>query len=180
MSAGKDIVISGESIMNIAYISAGSNIGNRETNLEFGARRLGERGKILRASSFFETEPVGYSEQPWFLNQVLKLETMLTPHELLARCNEIEHDSGRVRTFPNAPRTLDLDILLCGDQVICEPDLIIPHPRMTERRFVLEPLAEIAPDLLHPVEKKTIRDLLANCPNTTAIRKFHILTTEIL
>ena len=166
--------------MNIAYISAGSNIGNRETNLEFGARRLVERGKILRASSFFETEPVGYNEQPWFINQVLKLETTLTPRELLARCNEIERDGGRIRTFSNAPRTLDLDILFYGDQVISEPDLIIPHPRMTERRFVLEPLAEIAPDLLHPVEKKTIRELLANCPNTTAIRKFHILTTEIL
>ena len=162
--------------MNIVYISSGSNIGNRAANLEFGARRLDERGNILRASSFFETEPVGYNEQPWFLNQVLKLQTTLTPRELLAQCNEIERDGGRVRTFPNAPRTLDLDILFYDDQVINEPDLIIPHPRMTERRFVLEPLAEIAPDLLHPIEKKTIHYLLANCPNTTVIRKFHIRT----
>ncbi|MCL2878210.1 MAG: 2-amino-4-hydroxy-6-hydroxymethyldihydropteridine diphosphokinase [Acidobacteria bacterium] len=160
--------------MNIAYISAGSNIGDREANLDFGARRLGKRGNLTRISSVFETEPVGYTDQSWFLNQVFELETSLTPHELLARCNEIERDGGRVRTFPNAPRTLDLDILLYGDQVISEPDLTVPHPRMTERRFVLEPLAEIAPELLHPVEKKTIRDLLARCPDTAAARKFHV------
>ena len=146
--------------MNITYISAGSNIGDREANLDFGARYLGKRGKILRVSSVIETEPVGYKDQPWFLNQVFELETILTPHELLAWCNKIEHDGGRVRTFPNAPRTLDIDILLYGDRIICDPGLIIPHPRMSERRFVLEPLAEIAPDLLHPVEKKTISELL--------------------
>ena len=157
--------------MTITYISAGSNIGGREANLDFGARRLGERGKILRTSSFFETEPVGYADQPWFLNQAFELETALTPRELLAWCNEIEQDGGRVRTFPNAPRTLDLDILLYGDQVISDPDLAIPHPRMTGRRFVLEPLAEIAPDLLHPVEKKTVRGLLDICPDTAAVRK---------
>lgn len=160
--------------MAIVYISAGSNIGSRETNLDFGARRLGERGKILRTSSFFETEPVGYADQPWFLNQVFELETALPPHELLAWCNEIERDGGRVRTFANAPRPLDLDILLYGDRIISEPDLVVPHPRMTERRFVLEPLAEIVPDLLHPIEKKTIRELLANCPDTAAVRKFQV------
>jgi len=146
--------------VNIAYISAGSNIGDREENLDFGARRLGERGKLLRKSSVYETEPVGYADQPWFLNQVFELETEFTPHELLAWCNEIERDGGRVRTFQNAPRTLDLDILLYGDLIISDPDLIIPHPRMTERRFVLEPLAEIAPGLLHPIEKMTIGELL--------------------
>ena len=157
--------------MVVAYISAGSNIGDREANLDFGARRLGERGKIIRASSFYETEPVGYADQPWFLNQVFELETMLTPHELLAWCNEIERDRGRVRTFPNAPRALDLDILLYGERVINDPNLVIPHPRMTERRFVLEPLAEIAPELTHPVEKKTVGRLLANCPDKAAARK---------
>ena len=146
--------------MNIAYISAGSNIGDRAANLDFGARRLDEQGKLIRKSSVFETEPMGYADQPWFLNQVFELETALTPFELLALCNEIERDGGRVRTFQNAPRTLDLDILLYDDRIISEPDLIIPHPRMTERRFVLEPLAEITPDLQHPVEKRTIRELL--------------------
>ncbi|MDR0310996.1 MAG: 2-amino-4-hydroxy-6-hydroxymethyldihydropteridine diphosphokinase [Acidobacteriota bacterium] len=165
--------------MNIAYISAGSNIGDREANLNFGARRLGERGKLIQASSFFETEPVGYADQPWFLNQVFELETALTPRELLAWCNEIERGGGRVRTFPNAPRTLDLDILFYGDRIISEPDLIIPHPRMTERRFVLEPLGEIAPELRHPVEKKTVRDLLANCPDAASVRKFHAQSAKI-
>jgi len=157
--------------VNIAYISAGSNIGDREANLEFAARRLGEHGKILGLSSFFETEPVGYADQAWFLNQAFELETALTPRELLSLCNEIERDGGRVRTFPNAPRTLDLDILLYGDRIISEPDLVIPHPRMADRRFVLEPLAEIAPDFQHPVEKKTIRELLVLCPDTAAVRK---------
>ena len=157
--------------MNIVFISAGSNVGDRRANLDFGARRLGDIGKIRRISSFFETEPVGYTNQPWFLNQALELETALKPHELLTWCNEIEHDGGRVRTFSNAPRTLDLDILLYGNLIISDPNLIIPHPRMTERRFVLEPIAEIAPDLLHPVEKKTMRELLAICPDTAAIRR---------
>lgn len=158
--------------MSIAYISAGSNVGDRVANLDFGARRLGEKGKIFRTSSFFETEPVGYADQPWFLNQVFELETALPPHELLAWCNEIERGGGRVRTFANAPRTLDLDILLYDDLIISAPDLIIPHPRMTERRFVLEPLAEIAPDLPHPVEKKTVRDLLALCRDVCRVRRF--------
>ena len=159
--------------VNIAYLSAGSNVGNRKAHLEFGARRLGERGTILKTSSFFETEPVGYADQSWFLNQVFELETDLTPRELLAWCNEIENDGGRVRTFLNAPRTLDLDILLYGGMIISEPDLIVPHPRMTERRFVLVPLAEIAPDLPHPVKTKTVRDLLNICPDTAAVRKIN-------
>ena len=165
--------------MNIAYISAGSNINDRAANLEFGARCLGERGIILRASSFFETEPVGYANQSWFLNRVFELETTLTPRALLVWCNEIEHDCGRVRTFPNAPRTLDLDILLYGNRIISEPDLVVPHPRMTERRFVLDPLAEIAPDLLHPVEKKTIRYLLEHCHDDAAVRKLITPDSEV-
>ena len=159
--------------MVITYISAGSNIGDREANLGFGARRLGGCGTILKASSFYETEPVGYADQSWFLNQVFELETALTPRELLVLCNEIERDGGRVRTFPNAPRTLDLDILLYGDLIISEPDLVIPHPRMTERRFVLEPLAEIAPNLTHPIEKRIISNLLDICPDAAAVRKIN-------
>ncbi|MDR0842625.1 MAG: 2-amino-4-hydroxy-6-hydroxymethyldihydropteridine diphosphokinase, partial [Acidobacteriota bacterium] len=152
--------------MTIAYISAGSNLGDRKTHLDFGAKALAGKGTLLRRSSFFETEPVGYADQPWFLNQVFALETELTPHELLALCNAIELEAGRVRTFRNAPRPLDLDILLYGDEVIDAPNLIVPHPRMAERRFVLEPLAEIAPDLRHPTLGVAIRELLQNCPDT--------------
>ena len=157
--------------MTIAYISAGSNLGDRQAYLDFGARSLAEEGTLLRRSSVFETEPVGYAEQPWFLNQVFELKTELAPQTLLARCNAIELEAGRVRTFRNAPRPLDLDILLYGNEVICDPDLIIPHPRMTERRFVLEPMVEIAPNLNYPTTGISIRELLKNCPDASAIRK---------
>jgi len=166
--------------LSIAYISAGSNIGDRAANLDFGERRLGEHGKILQASSVFETEPVGFADQPWFLNQVFKLETELPPRELLALCNKIERDGGRVRTFANAPRTLDLDILLYDGLIISEPDLIIPHPRMAERRFVLVPLAEIAPDLPHPVEKKTVRELLYRFTSESRISCVRALSVDKL
>jgi len=166
--------------MTIAYISAGTNLGDRAAHLAFGADRLSEQCRILRKSSFFETEPVGYADQPWFLNQVFELETALTPQMLLRFCQEIEYARGRIRTFPNAPRTLDLDILLYGDHVINEPDLIIPHPRLAERRFVLEPLTEIAPELIPPFSEKTVRELLEICPDTASVRIYEISGLNIL
>ncbi len=123
-----------------------------------------------RVSSLFETEPVGFREQPWFLNAVIEVETRLAPAALLGTCQAIESASGRIRTFRNAPRTLDLDILLYGNLMMSDPGLEIPHPRMAERRFVLEPLAQIAPALVHPVLKKTIRSLLEACPDSSAVR----------
>jgi 2-amino-4-hydroxy-6-hydroxymethyldihydropteridine diphosphokinase len=154
-----------------AYISAGSNLGNREAHLEHALDELEQAGTVLQASSCFETEPVGYADQPWFLNLAIELETRLTPSGLLHLCLGIEASRDRERSFPNAPRTLDLDILLYGDFVVQEEKLIIPHPRLVERRFVLEPLAEIAPDLLHPVLKKSVRSLLAACTDTSRIRR---------
>lgn len=156
--------------MHIAYISAGSNLGDRKAHLDYGASCLAQKTCVRQTSSYFETEPVGYSEQPWFLNQVFEVATLLQPRELLLFCQETEHAGGRIRTFPNAPRTLDLDILFYGDAIISEAGLIIPHPRLAERRFVLEPLMEIAPDLRHPVLKKTTRQLLALCPDTSVVR----------
>ena len=156
--------------MRSVFILAGSNLGDRKTNLEFALESLARGGTVINSSSCFETEPVGYSDQPWFLNQVIELETPLTPSELLKLCLEIETQCGRIRTFPNAPRTLDLDILLFGDAVIKQPGLIIPHPRMQERRFALEPLAQIAPDTIHPVLKKSIRSLLADCRDQAIVR----------
>ncbi len=155
----------------IAFLSAGSNLGDRKANLERAFAALRDAGaRPRRISSWFETEPMGFREQPWFLNVALEVETSLTPHGLLETCLAIEEAGGRVRTFQNAPRTLDLDILLYGDLVINCPQLVIPHPRLPERRFVLEPLAQLAPDVLHPVLKKTVRSLLESCPDTSAVR----------
>ena len=154
-----------------AYISAGSNIGDRKTNLEFALKALTPETVVKKVSSYFETEPVGYLNQPWFLNVAVEVETDFAPLELLKLCNGIEESGGRVRSFQNAPRTLDLDILLYGDLVMNDASLTIPHPRMAERRFVLEPLAQIAPDVMHPVLKQSIRQLLEACPDNSKVLK---------
>jgi len=153
------------------YLSAGSNLGDRLANLRQGISHLQKAGMtITRISSYFETEPIGFLDQPWFLNMALELETSFTPHQLMACCTRIEKQQGRVRNFPNGPRTLDLDILLYEDLVIADPLLVIPHPGMAERRFVLQPLAQIAPDQVHPTLKMTIRSLLDKCPDLSTVR----------
>jgi 2-amino-4-hydroxy-6-hydroxymethyldihydropteridine diphosphokinase len=119
---------------------------------------------VLRESPIYETEPVGYADQRWFLNMVVEAGTALFPMQLLTRIGKIEHTLGRVRTVPNGPRTIDIDILLYGSAAIRTPRLEVPHPRMHERRFVLAPLADLAPDLRHPVLRQTIRQLLEAAP----------------
>jgi 2-amino-4-hydroxy-6-hydroxymethyldihydropteridine diphosphokinase len=156
--------------MEQAFILAGTNLGDREANLEFARSSLEKGGIVKQISSCYETEPVGFLDQPWFLNQAIELETRLAPSELLLLCQNIELSCGRIRTFTNAPRTLDLDILIYGDFIVNENDLIIPHPRLPERRFALEPLAEIAPDFVHPALKKSIRSLLETCLDTSRVR----------
>jgi 2-amino-4-hydroxy-6-hydroxymethyldihydropteridine diphosphokinase len=158
--------------VHTVYISAGSNLGDRKANLESALAFLQRSCIIRRVSSFFETEPVGYLDQPWFLNIAAELETDLTPSELLNVCKSIEESCGRIRTFPNAPRTLDVDILLYDDVVMREEDLTIPHPGMENRRFVLEPLAQIAPDILHPVTGKSIQLLFKECRDPSEVRRF--------
>ena len=154
------------------YISAGSNLGDRKANLREGLQLLKSAGvHPLRVSSFFETEPVGGLDQPWFLNLALEVETALPPQALLRCCLQIELARGRVRSFRGASRTLDLDILLYRDTVMREPHLTIPHPRMAERRFVLEPLAEIAPEITHPVLKQTVVSLLQSCPDRSCVQR---------
>ncbi len=155
------------------YISAGANLGDRRRNLEQGLASLLEAGVLIRKrSSYFETEPVGFHEQPWFLNMVIEAETALTALGLLRLCQGIEVALGRARTFPGAPRLLDLDILFYGNLIIEMECLVIPHPRAAERRFVLEPLAQIAPTYVHPLLRQTISSLLASCRDTSIVRPF--------
>src|SRR5438876_4106603 len=156
-----------------AFLSLGSNLGDRGQNLRQALSGLA-RGHIepRRISSCYETEPVGYRDQPWFLNIAVEASTLLSPHELLDRCRHIESKIGRRRSFPGAPRTLDIDILLYGDQVIAAETLVIPHPRMQDRRFVLMPLSEIAPQVLHPLLKQTVQALFETCRDSSAVRLY--------
>ena len=150
------------------FLSLGSNVGDREGNLRAAVERL----PVSRVSPIYETEPVDYADQPWFLNLVVEAETELSPHALLATTAHIEQELGRVRYIPKGPRIIDIDILLFGDQVVNAPNLQIPHPRMAERRFVLAPLADLAPDLRHPVTHRTVREMLAAAPPET-VRLLH-------
>ena len=146
-----------------AYISLGSNLGHREASLHRALELLRERaGNVVATSSFHETEPVGYTAQPRFLNAVAAIETQLPPEKLMATLLAIERELGRDRaaTVPKGPRTIDLDLLLYDDRIIDSPGLTVPHPAMHERRFVLEPLAEIAPHAVHPILKRSAQALL--------------------
>lgn len=147
--------------MKIVYLSLGSNLGDRESHLRSAIQRLPAKEiEVRRLSSLYETEPRDLGAQPWFLNLVLEAETKAFPLQLLDRLQAIEREMGRKRTVAKGPRNIDLDILLYGSVVIQTPKLSIPHPRLAERRFVLEPLAELAPDARHPVLRRSIRDLL--------------------
>ena len=134
-----------------AYLGLGSNLGDRRANIERGLAMVGRLGVVTAVSSMLETSPVGFSRQPRFLNAACRLWTSLDPFQLLAKVQAVERAVGRHRAFPNAPRTLDIDILVFGRAVLEAPHLILPHPRLRERRFALEPLSEIAPELQHPV-----------------------------
>jgi 2-amino-4-hydroxy-6-hydroxymethyldihydropteridine diphosphokinase len=152
------------------YLSLGSNLGDRYANLRAAIERLGEAGAIRSVSGFYETEPVELRDQPWFLNCVVVLETRDTPRALLKKVLAIEREMGRLRMKDKGPRSIDIDILLFGDRVVEERGLKIPHPAMHQRRFVLEPLAEIAPEAFHPLLRKTARELLADLPVGQVVR----------
>ena len=153
------------------YLSLGSNVGDREAQLRAAQARLTAVGRVVVASSFYETEPVEFTEQPWFLNFVLALETSNTPQQLMTAILRIEEEMGRRRTQKKGPRSIDIDILLFDDIIMDSTNLTIPHPALQQRRFVLEPMAEIAPEVVHPSLKKTIRELRDTLPPGQVVRK---------
>ncbi len=155
----------------VVYLSLGSNVGNREEHLREAIGRLESAGRVISVSSFYETEPVEFTQQAWFVNCAVGLETTKLPAQLMTSLLDIEQAMGRQRTRKKGPRTIDIDILLFGDTIIDSPTLTIPHPAMHERRFVLEPLAEIAPELRHPVLNRTVRELRDALPAGQAVRK---------
>ena len=155
----------------IVYLSLGSNLGDRDANLHSAIERLRALGEIVTVSSLYETEPVEFTAQPWFLNCVVKLDTERMPKQLLAGILDVEQQMGRRRTQNKGPRVIDIDILLFGNSIIDTKGLTVPHPALHERRFVLEPLAEIASDVRHPVFKRTIRELRDTLPPGQAVRK---------
>ena len=160
-------------VHELVYLSLGSNVGDRAANLNTAIERLHAFGEVGAISSFYETEPVEFTAQPWFLNCAVALDTENTPQQLLSGILDIEQQLGRRRAQQKGPRIIDIDILLFGDSLVEDPGLTIPHPAMQERRFVLEPLAEIAPEVRHPMLRRTIRELRDALPPAQAVRKIN-------
>jgi 2-amino-4-hydroxy-6-hydroxymethyldihydropteridine diphosphokinase len=153
------------------FLALGSNLGDRKTHLSAAIEGLAQRGvRVLRCASLYTTEPKEFHPQPWVLNTAVKVLTDASPEMLMHECLAIEESQGRQRVHPNGPRTLDIDIILFGDHIVRTENLTIPHPRYTERRFVLEPLAEIAADIVDPVRGESIRHILSQNVDRFVVR----------
>jgi 2-amino-4-hydroxy-6-hydroxymethyldihydropteridine diphosphokinase len=159
------------SVPEIAYLSLGSNLGDRAANLRTAIAQLEPAGRVLAVSGFYETQPIDVIDQPWFLNCVIAIQTEKTARDLLRLALTVEAAMGRVRLRKKGARNIDIDIVLFGDQVVNEPGLKIPHPAMHQRRFVLEPLVEIAPKARHPERAQSAQDLLASLPSAQTVRR---------
>lgn len=159
--------------MTIVYIGLGSNIGDRVGNIQHALAALQgkEAFSLLRVSSFYRTAPVGYEAQEWFANAVVEGQTSLAPSELLALLQTIEREMGRVTPFKWGPRNIDLDLLFFGDRIVVEEGLSVPHPLADQRRFVMEPLAELAPEGVHPRTGTTFREILKQLGTNQAVER---------
>lgn len=153
-------------------LGLGSNLGDKQENLAEALRRVGALARVCKVSSLYRTEPVGFLDQDWFLNAAAVLETELEPMAMLSALLEVERQMGRVRTVRNGPRRIDLDILLWGSRVLATPTLEIPHPRLAERHFVLQPLAEIAGEWVHPRAGRTIAALARQLGDPVGVERF--------
>jgi 2-amino-4-hydroxy-6-hydroxymethyldihydropteridine diphosphokinase len=154
------------------FLSLGSNLGDRRKQLAQALAALQKGGvRVLRFSSLYLTQPVGYADQPWFYNQVVEVSTDLEPAGLLALIKKVERNMGRRPARINRPRPIDIDILLAEDRTVSTKKLVVPHPHLAERKFVLVPLLEIAPGVVHPIDKKRISELRAQCPDQSAVIK---------
>lgn len=158
--------------MAIVFLGLGTNMGKRKQNLQQALELLAEKVEIQKVSPIYETEPVGYTEQPLFLNLAVQGTTSLKPEKLLSWLKQIEGKMGRVSSFPNAPRPIDLDILFYDAKIINSKDLIIPHPRLTVRAFVLVPLNKIAPDLVHPGNGRTVKNLVKDLGSISGVHRW--------
>ena len=156
---------------HIVYLALGTNLDDRAANLKQAIGALTPQLEVKAKSQVYETPPWGFEDQPKFLNQVIKANTYLDPEPLLKHLKRLEVALGRKESFPNGPRLIDLDILFYDDLVMDKPSIVIPHPRLQERGFVLLPLMEIAPNLVHPVNKKSVREMAEMC-NVEGIEKF--------
>ena len=156
---------------HVAYIALGSNLGDRDGNLRDAVRRLKRAGSVAQISSWYETEPMEVTDQPWFLNAVVEVHTEMEPLSLMQALLSMERDMGRERKEPKGPRSIDLDLLLFDDRTVNAPELVLPHPAMHHRRFVLAPLAEIAPEAMHPILRKTALTLLKTLPKGGEVRR---------
>ena len=161
-----------KSVVVDVYLGLGSNLGDREQNVARAIDLLAQRVKVVQRSSLYVTEPVDRSDQPLFLNTVCCTRTSLAPEDLLGLAKRIEAAMGRKPSFVNGPRPIDIDILFYGDTVINIPHLVIPHPRVQERAFVLVPLSEIAPNLVHPVSGQTVAQMVGRLKSLKGVRKW--------
>lgn len=158
--------------MTVVYLGLGSNIGDREAHINAALQLLSEKFTIKKKSPLYHTEPIGYPNQEWFLNGVVEIETDVDPRHLLSSLQSMERSLGRVKTMKNGPRIIDIDILFYGDLIMKTKNLIIPHPLLQERLFVLQPMMDLNPDFIHPVLKKSIQQLFNDHPKDKKVLRF--------